>query len=150
MPAQSTQGDILAAVQTAVRGLALTGIDNANVLLRKFAWKRDGVTMPAVFICPIQEQLPLTGTNSQDDTTYGVQISAVRASNGDVTISATDQLLEWRELLIKAFREKRITGIAGQYRTTVDPGPVIAPAGFAAQIDGTTIFLRCQTRATRT
>lgn len=151
MPASSDLGTILAAVQTAAQALSLTGINSADIKIKKFAWRRGDITVPGVVICPIQERLPNEGTNAADDTDYGVQVSAVVTSNSDNSLDAASQLLEWRKLLIERFREKRITSISGldHYTTRVEPGPVIDAAAFAAGYDATTIYLRVKTRKVR-
>lgn len=148
MPASSTLGDILNAVQAAAIAINLTSI-TTNVLIRKFPWIQDGVTMPVLYVCPIQELLPNQGTNRKDDTGYGVQVSAARSSNRDTALVQADQLLEWRDKLIRGFRQDRLSGVTGSYLVTVEPGPVFDPVAFANMLDGTTIYLRCWCREAR-
>lgn len=147
--AQSLYGDLLAAVQTTLISLGLAGI-GANVLLKKFVWFRDGVTYPAAFVCPYNEQWPNQGTNASDDTGYGIAITLVRKSNRDNDLADGDQLLSWRETVRKAFRSQRIGGVStAHFNTLVEPGPVFDPFSFGNQFDATIIYLRAWARESR-
>jgi hypothetical protein len=147
--AESLYGDLLNAVKTTLLALALPDI-GANVLLKKFTWLRDGVTYPAAFVCPYNEQWPNLGTNASDDTGYGIAITLVRASNRDNVLASDDQLLSWRETVRKAFRSQRISGVStAHYNTLVEPGPVFDPASFGNQFDATVIYLRAWARESR-
>jgi hypothetical protein len=148
-PADSLYGDLLSAVQTTVIALGLADIAS-NVLLRKFTWLRDGVTFPACFVCPYNEQWPNLGTNASDDTGYGIAITLARTSNRDNDLTQDDRLLEWRETVRKAFRSQRIAGVStAHYTTLVEPGPVFDPASFGNQYDATIIYLRAWAREGR-
>jgi hypothetical protein len=147
--AQSLYGDLLAAVQTTLISLGLSGIAS-NVLLKKFVWLRDGTTYPAAFVCPYNEQWPNQGTNASDDTGYGISIALVRATNRDNTLAQDDLLLDWRETVRKAFRSQRIAGVSSaHYTTLVEPGPVFDPAIFGNQYDATFLTLRAWARESR-
>jgi hypothetical protein len=147
--AQSLYGDLLASVQTTLISLGLAGIAS-NVLLKKFVWFRDGVTYPAAFVCPYNEQWPNQGTNASDDTGYGISIALVRATNRNNDLAQDDQLLVWREIVRKAFRSQRISGVStAHFNTLVEPGPVFDPASFGSQFDATFITLRAWARETR-
>lgn len=146
--ASSTLGDILEAVKTTITALDLPDIAS-NVLLKKFPWRRDDVATPAVLIAPQAEQLPNLGTNASDDTGYGVQVVIVRVSNNDLSLAGSDQLLAWRDAIIKAFREKRISGIAGSYHTTIEPGPMFDQPAFWTNYDASTLLLRAWVREAR-
>lgn len=147
--AESLYGDLLAAVKTTLLALALPDI-GANVLLKKFVWFRDGVTYPAAFVAPYNEQWPNQGTNASDDTGYGIAITLVRTSNRVNDLAADDQMLSWRETVRKAFRSQRIGGVsADHYTTLVEPGPVFDPASFGNQFDATIIYLRAWAREGR-
>ena len=146
---QSLYGDMLAAVQTTLISLGLSGI-GSNVLLRKFPWYRDGTTFPAAFVCPFNEQWPNQGTNASDDTGYGISICLARTSNRDNTLAQDNLLLDWRETVRKAFRSKRLAGVNERhFVTNVEPGTVFDPASFGNQYDATFITLRAWAREAR-
>jgi hypothetical protein len=147
----STLGSLLAAVKNRIVALGLQGISAGRVITRKKPYKLPSDSLPAVFVCPLTEQMPNSGTNASDDTGYAVLIVASRASNQELPIAADDQLLAWRNSIAKEFREKRITGITGAdfYRVAVEPGPVIDDTAFKGMIDSTAVILRCFAREVR-
>jgi hypothetical protein len=147
--AQSLYGDLLASVQTTLISLGLAGI-GSNVLLQKFVWFRDGVTYPAAFVCPFNEQWPNLGTNASDDTGYGISICLARTSNRNNALESDDQVLAWREIVRKAFRSQRIVNVStAHFNTLVEPGPVFDPFSFGNQFDATFITLRAWARESR-
>lgn len=145
-------GDLLASIQTDAIAAALPEI-SANVLLRKFPWQTDGITLPALLVSPIREQLPNLGTNASDDTLYGVQLSAFWAGDkSDNSLAEDSVVLDVRDKLLKRFREKRIPNITqgDSYRTTVEAGDVFDADLFKKTGKyATVLLLRCYVREVR-
>lgn len=144
-------------VQAAIQGLALPlpaggTLPSGRVYLRKVLTDRD-VTLPAVIVfLPPMAEAALGGTNERDDWGYPVGVAIVSPSNADYGLDTDDEeYLRWRELIRKAFHEKRgITTPAEVYRTLWEPAPVIDYGAWEAQnlwVQGGVI--RCVTREAR-
>lgn len=137
----------MGAVKTAIVNANLTGI-TTNVLLRRFPYVRDGVTLPAVLVCPLPETInDKGGTNASNDIGYGVQVTAAQASNQKLDDTNLDRLLQWRESIRTLFHNKRLSGAGNTvWIVKVEPGPVIDPQAWASMMDATTLILRVMSR----
>ena len=108
----------LAAAQARVRMLALAGLTNDNVLVRKVPIDRnlaggDGSGLPAVVLSPRRAAMPnTTGTNGLDDVQYDVLIVIFDRDNQEPTFELNlDRHLLWREQIARAFRNQRLIGV---------------------------------------
>lgn len=134
------------ACRTVVRALALSGISNDSHYIRKQPWNR-GVTHPAVFYFPATDTV-LDATNASDDYGVGVAITLTQASNRSLT-SNEDRLHLWRESVMQAFHNKRLSGVSQVYICKIEPRAIHLPAAFAQQYDATSFIVRAYARVTR-
>jgi hypothetical protein len=124
MSAVHTQ--IATAVQSTIRGLALTGIPSSQVYLREVATDRGAtpVELPAVIVSKGQDpETQPDGTNRSDDWGYPCLVTIMEAANQDTTWN--DRRSIWREAIRTAFHHKRLAGVTLVYTCQVEPRTII-------------------------
>jgi len=145
----------LEAVQDAIQGLALSGIDSANVEMYKHPWTAD-MSKPGVVICPAPERY-VGGTNQRSDIGYGITVAMARVSTQGLSAaekadgeseltSGLGTVLLWREQIAKVFRDKALSGVDEVYRCAIEPGHVLWAPGFLAHHDVSVLVVRCYSR----
>ena len=144
MSSTSIWAKCLDAVQVVIRGLELTGLESADVVVRKLPWNRQPLD-DGVFIHPVVERYG-QGTNAREDVGYGVMVTMVRASNQNLT-SNLDAFLLWRQLISAALRHKPSTlAVTGVYDVIIEPAAVYLPDAFLKNYDVGAILVRCLSR----
>lgn len=88
------------AIQAALRGLVLAGVDNSSIIVRKLPLDRylnseeafakfGGIKLPAILVCPIRERPePRGGPIGLNEYIYGVSVTNIRIDNKDPTLVA--------------------------------------------------------------
>lgn len=157
MPSVSTHMLCMEAIQTQIRALDLSGLDDANVVIVKLPLadrvKEQAIVAayPAILISPFgQEQMdPLAGTNLRDDIGYPVVCSIVAADNQALQ-SNLDTYLDWRQSLREEFHNSRLAGaVSTVFNAYVEPGPVVLPSAWFANFWHSSLTIRCISRETR-
>lgn len=157
MARASLHGRILDAVESTITGLALDGVSSTNVVqawipnyenLKKFQQVNG---LPAIFVCPFgTEGMDPNRTDTQaDDVSYPVPVSIIAAADADLTLYI-DKYLSWREALIGAFQNKRLSGVTEVHRCTVVPNSIVnIQALIGSQFWDTTITITATARKSR-
>jgi hypothetical protein len=108
----------LAAAQARIRSLALAGLDNERVLVRKVPLDRHlagsgGIGLPAIVLSPRRAAMPPTaGTNGLDDVHYDVLVAIFDRDNQESSLALNlERHMQWRELIARAFRNQRLSGV---------------------------------------
>lgn len=146
----------LTAVQARIRALSLSGIENANVLVKKlpiekWAFRDTGLGLPGVLVTPQRETMdPRAGTNIRDDVGYGVLVTVCQADNQDHTLEAgLSERILWREKVARAFRSQRLSGVSEVYTCRIEPGDPLIPAAWLQQVHASALLLRFLSREVR-
>lgn len=93
--------DLLDATAAVIRGLALQGLPDDRVYVRKFPTDR-GVSLPCVLVClGGAEDLDPVGDLEGTEVGYPVLVAHVFASDQDLTLDDTE--LQWRQGILDAF-----------------------------------------------
>lgn len=120
--------DILEAVQTTIQALNLSGVNDANVVIRTVATER-GLTFPAVVIAPQRATInPRAGVLGSDDVQYGVLVAFLAADNQST--DNTELYTDWATAIMKAFVNKRLTGVASVYTCEALPADAVDRQGW--------------------
>jgi hypothetical protein len=143
--ATSIQKQLLDALASRIKAVELGGMPDAQIYVRKTP-TTPGITFPAVFLIPVQEQLRVA-TNASDDHGYGVQLTLARAGNRDQTAN-DDWLYERRQILVDEFNNRRLQSMPGVH-TTVELGPVLDLGSLDGMYDSTSLVVRCWLRRRR-
>jgi hypothetical protein len=123
--------NILTATQTKLQGLSLTGIDDANIIIREVG-SDAGVTLPGIVIVPQRPVMnPRAGTSAHDDVAYPVLVAMFAADNH--AQSKTDTYTDWLQTIARAFRHQRLSGVPEVFDCEVSPGDAIDRQGWDAQ-----------------
>jgi hypothetical protein len=108
----------LAAVQARICALALLGLPNNNVVVRKLPFDRrlgsaDGLGLPAAVVSPRRSTMPpTTGTTGLDDVDYDVIVTILDRDNQEPSLAENlDRHLLWRQQIARAFRNQRLPGV---------------------------------------
>ena len=146
MASASNFKTLLLNFQTDIKAMALDGIEDASVVVRKFPSDRN-LRFPSVQIYPQPERIA-PHNNGQIRVGYGVGIVAVQASNEELEIDDDAQrLLRWRMRLFRRYSEHGSdtlgTGLTGLFQTTVEPGQPFVPLAFQQNYDSTALLVRC-------
>ena len=148
---------ILAAVQTQIQALNLTGIAN-NVILKKLPTTEDfnvgaTYTWPASVVAPgvgQREQMYREGsTNQSNDLGYPVSIVLLDNDNRSQTANFDRDLL-WRQKIIRQFEHKALSGASDVYLCRVEPDTILQPAAWLNNVWASMLTLRFFTRESRT
>lgn len=145
---------ILTAVQTVIQGLNLTGIADDDVRVQWVPTTKipEDITLPAVLISPTKSETinANVGVVGKDDIGYPVGIYLLDKQNRDVTANL-ERNLGWRSAVIKAFHEKRLSGVSSILYTRVEPDTIVdIPAFFAQNLWKSSLVLRFYSREART
>jgi len=140
----------LTAVQSRIQTLALSGIANQSVVVRKVPDDKN-ITKPAVVIAPLGRETldPADGTNNRDDVGYPILVALLDGDNQNPT-SNHDRNLLWREKIRRAFHNQRLPGVDAIITAFVEPLPVTdAAAWFERNTFVTAMLLRFISREPR-
>jgi len=130
--------DILDATKATILALSLTGIDDANVEIRKVA-SDVGLTMPGIVIVFLRRVPNKTGVTHFVDWVYHVMVAMLVADNHDLTENETYD--GWMESINNAFHEQRLDGVSTAYRCEVAPSDSVDRQAWDAQkLVGVTIL----------
>jgi hypothetical protein len=144
----------LTAAQARIRLLALTGLDNASVVIEKLPAGRNltaGVGLPAVILSPHRAAMPATaGTNSQDDVHYDVLVAIFDRDNQEPTLEANlDRHLLWRQQIARAFRNQRLAGVPEVINSEVEPAEGLLDEAWKRELMTSAVLVRFTSRETR-
>ena len=147
---ESVFEQILDAVVAKLKGLSLSGIADASIVLRKRPWDRN-ITKPAVIVSPaIENRDKFAGTNETDETGYGVLVTVWQDGNQDLTANLTRHL-QWRQDITRAFQNQvAITTVSEVIGCSVEPGMPYIPDQFTSGYDVFTVIIRVTAREGRT
>lgn len=150
----------LKGVQAVIQSLALAGVVNSSVVIKKLALDRIlgslkqgrlGVVLPCVLLLPeAEEQDSAKGLNALDDIVYPVLALLVLPDNQEPTLAANlPTNLQWRQKLNRAFRQQRLTGASTIVDATVTPRIIADPQDWAAGFYVTALSFRFLSREPR-
>lgn len=137
--------DCLTGIQTLIRDANISGIDDSSVVIRKLPWVR-GVDVPCVIICPIDDTNKWVN-NNEIEIGYGVHIVMVQASNQDLD-SYHDTFLYWRDQIIAAIRDDKLSGVSEIINVTIEPSGLFLSQAFRRMYDASALTARCISRET--
>jgi len=134
MPNTSVHYDCMTAVKSGIEALALAGLSEASILVRKVPidWDfRTGPRLPGVLIAPLGSETvaPNAGTNARDDVGYPVAVAILDADNADATANH-ERYLAWRQSILRKFRHQPLGAVAGVYTCLVEPDAITVPEAF--------------------
>lgn len=143
-----------------IQSLALAGVANSSVVIKKLALDRIlgslkqgrlGVALPCVLLLPEpEEQNSAQGLNALDDVVYPVLAVLVLPDNQEPTLAANlPTNLQWRQKLNRAFRQQRLAGAATIIDTSVTPRAIADPQDWAAGYYVTALSFRFHSREPR-
>lgn len=143
------------AVQARIQSLALSGISNGNIAIKKLPWHRAADTYPQIIITGyLPESIPRgAGTNLRNDVGYPVTVTILAADNQDLTTNH-ERNLRWRQRIIQACIDNQINPSIGSGNTaqricTVEPNTVVVPESFANNVFHSSFVLRFTARQAR-
>jgi hypothetical protein len=144
------------AVQARIRGLRLSDLNAASVVVQKVPWARDFLganpkyALPGVIIAPWgEEQMnPSEGTNLKDDVGYPVLVSIIAADRQRL-VADFGKYLSWRERIARAFRNQPLPGVDEVISCSIDPGPILQPEAFLRGVYHSSMTLRFISREPR-
>ena len=123
---------IMQAIQARIQGLTLTDVTSGNVIIRKVTTEQDvgtgkTYTYPCIQISPDgQERINANqGTNERDDITYPTMVAVMELDNLQNQSTNRARNLLWRERIVRAFRNQRLSGIPEVYTITITAQPII-------------------------
>jgi len=148
---------ILEAVQSRIRGLALAGISSENVIVRDVPTDRNIQTKPCVVIAPYRaEQMPPSaGTNASDEVGYPIVVAIVDHKTGTRSGESayepdSSARFKWRQDIVRAFRHQRLANVADVYGIRIEPLDIVdAGAWFQRNVHFSGLILRAFTREPR-
>lgn len=147
------------AVQAAIQALALAGVTSSNIVVRKLGtdrgadWGDGSVSLPAIVIHSVGVETvnPRAGSNYRDDIDYPIPVNILAADNQDL-VTNHERYLMWREQIRKRFTHQRLTITstgASMIRTFTQPGAIMHPGAWYANLWHSTMIIRCTTREPR-
>lgn len=147
----------LDAVVSVIESLSLAGIDNANIVSVKapdagLFGQEGALSLPVVFVSPIQEQTPWQeGLNSDDDILYGVLVTLVRAGGGqDETVEANlNAHLQSRESIRRAFLNEGLVAVPTVFTCRIEPSQLYKRIAWPANLELWELTIRCVSRENR-
>ena len=147
---ESVFEQILDAVVAKLKGLSLSGIADASIVLRKRPWDRN-ITKPAVIVSPaVEGRDRFAGSNELDETGYGVLVTVWQDGNQDLTANLTRHLA-WRQDITRAFHNQvSLTTVDEVVSCAVEPGTPYIPDQFTSGYDVQTVIVRVTAREART
>lgn len=134
-------------VVSTIEGLDLTGIEDAEITLRK-TYRTPEYVFKGVSVVPVPER-EAPGTNVRDDYGYGYLIVMCQGT-GQGFSEDIDKVSLWRQQIKKAFNNKRLSGITENYICTFEPGEPFMAKEFLDNKDIGAMVIRCWCRETRT
>jgi len=144
----------LAAVQARIRLLALSGLPNANVAIKKLPLERNtggSGALPAIVLSPHRSAMPPEGgTNSLDDVSYDVLVAIFDRDNQEASLELNlDRHLLWREQIARAFRNQRLSGVPEVINAAVEPAAGVLDEAWKQELMVSALLLRFTSRETR-
>ncbi len=141
--------DIQTAIQGAITGGSLTGINGANVVIEKTPTDRQR-SLPAVVIYHLGEQYPTTGLNDRDDVIYQILVALIAADNQELTANL-ELYSNWRQNVRRLFHMKRLAPQTTEsVICRVTGGVAVEPGAFRANVFLGTLLIACECREVRT
>ena len=126
----SKSKDIIDAVKTTILGLSLSGIEDANVVIRKVK-DEAGMTLPGIIIAFVKRTPAKTSVTHYNDWIYQVDVVVLAADNHSITHN--DAYAGWLESIDNAFQNKRLDDVRSVYDCEVAPGDAVSREGWDAQ-----------------
>lgn len=149
--------DILGAVQTAIRGLSLTGMSSGNVVLLKIATNHlkdfPSGQFPAIVVAPANNAVEkiLPGTNRRNDIVYPIVV--VMLDNDKQSQSSNfDRNLTWRQKIIRQFNSNisAFTGVTTVFDSQVQPLAIVDGPSWVKDNWVSGLILNVSSRESRT
>lgn len=149
--ASSRQKTIEEAVVTVIQGLSLTGVMSVNVqrLVSSQDVAIEGVQFPAIRVAMTGRETmdPSAGTNQSDELVYPVAVYMLDVANQDQQAkSGGDTWLYWRELIAKAFHNKRLSAVSTSLKCVVQPMEIHSREAWKSNIwlSGLVVNVHCR------
>lgn len=104
----STYNSILSVVHDTIVNLALSGISNSNIVIKKLPKAEENLdTLPTIMIAPMNtpEQVKRFGFESTVSINYRVEVVIIAAGNLDLTSADLPTYFTWRESIRKVFQQ---------------------------------------------
>lgn len=121
----------LTGVQALVQSLALSGVANGSIVVRKlpidrFSAAGEGLSLPAIVIAPwgTETMRAADGTNERDDVGYPVAVTIFAADQQHLT-QDLDTYTKWREQIARTLRQNTLSGVSEIYTCQIEPGPIV-------------------------
>jgi len=157
--AEAVYYQILQAVQAAIKGLDLTGIDDDNVKLLKtpqaIARNLSATQLPCIVVCPWDQVSFGEGTNIRDDPVYPVLVALINAENANQTENFA-RTLKWAEGVRRTFNLPTNPSVAPWpdieevFSSEVDPRPIYNLGDWSNNLGVTGFVVRVFAREVRT
>lgn len=137
-------------IVSVIQALALTGIDNTEIQLRKSYYADSGAQIfKGISVVPVPER-ESPGTNVRDDWGRGYLITCAQGT-GHGSIEDIDKISTWRQSIIRAFNNKRaLSTVTECYICTFEPGDMFVPKEYKDNKDVTMFVIRAWCREPRT
>lgn len=139
------------ATQTAIRNLALTGVDSDDVVVQKLPWDQKNTgTYPKIVIATAgtESMARGAGTNIRDDVGYPVIVSIFDRDEETLTSNHSRNLL-WRQSIARAMRNQSVSGVTEVFDCILEPGAIVDPGWFNQNTYHSTFVLRFLSREVR-
>ena len=141
------------AIQARIQSLGLSGIDPANVIVRKLSSDRgadDGTySYPMVVVSTLGIDRSEYGTNKRDTVGYPVMVAILAADNQDLETNH-DKYLLWRQKIRRAFINQALSAVPEIWIVEIEPGPIVNPVAFwDGNLYHSSLILRCYSREER-
>lgn len=123
--ATGVHNSILTAARTILAGLTLSGIDAANVKIRKLPSVREVIdTLPCVLVSPSDTPERIEPLSFEDGAkhrvVYAVDVVVVAADSADFSTNLSTYL-RWREQVRRALDQPTLAAVAPVFDVDVEP-----------------------------
>ena len=121
----SNHFDSMAAIQTIITGLSLTGLTGGVVIQEVANYQDKKVTLPVVSISPYGPEVISDQNNYQDGVDYPILVAII----GNKDITALEQRLAWRQKMRRNLYNRNLSSVVNSYSYSLSlkPGNVIEP-----------------------
>lgn len=140
---------IMEQVQSDIQALSLTGLEAYEIQVRRLPHDAKGFWHRGITIYPLQENF-FSGSNEREDVGYGLGIAMAQNNNND-DLRKLDQLLLWRETIVRHFVENSsMAAAATVFNVKVSHDHPIDWDRFLQNYDVSRLTLRAYSREART
>ncbi|MGC1272583.1 MAG: hypothetical protein WBC44_02660 [Planctomycetaceae bacterium] len=144
---------VLDATRDVIVGLGLSDMPAERIVLMPTVPRAtDQVvqTLPAIVLAPLGAETINHATNLSDDITYPIAVVILdSAENKPLDATAADLRLTWRESILRAFHNKRMSAVTGITTQAVQPLEAVSAAGWAQGYFVSALVIRVTVRKAR-